>query len=46
MKAVENGMDRQDVHEIIRELSMEAAKNVKLEGLDNNLIELIKKMED
>ncbi|ACZ00815.1 adenylosuccinate lyase [Streptobacillus moniliformis] len=43
MKAVENGMDRQDVHEIIRELSMEAAKNVKLEGLDNNLIELIKK---
>ncbi|WP_408022629.1 adenylosuccinate lyase [Streptobacillus canis] len=43
MKAVENGMDRQDVHEIIRELSMEAARNVKLEGLDNNLIELIKK---
>lgn len=42
MKAVEKGMDRQDVHEIIRQLSMEATKKVKIEGENNNLIELIK----
>lgn len=45
MKAVENGLDRQEVHEIIRKLSMQATKRVKLEGLDNNLIELIKENE-
>ncbi len=36
-----NGGDRQELHERIRELSMEAGKNVKVEGLENNLCELI-----
>ena len=35
------GGDRQELHERIRELSMEAGKNVKEKGLDNNLLELI-----
>ncbi len=35
------GGDRQELHEKIRELSMEAGKNVKEKGLDNNLLELI-----
>ena len=43
MEAVKNGQDRQDVHEIIRELSMEESKKIKLEGKPNNLIESIKK---
>ena len=43
MEAVKNGQDRQEIHEIIRELSMETAKRVKLEGLSNDLIERIKK---
>jgi adenylosuccinate lyase len=42
MEAVKNGQDRQEVHEIIRELSMETTKRVKLEGLSNDLIERIK----
>ena len=33
--------DRQELHERIRELSMEAGRNVKENGLDNNLLELI-----
>ena len=41
MDAVKNGGNRQELHEIIRELSMEAGKNVKQEGKDNNLLELI-----
>ena len=41
MDAVKNGGDRQELHERIRELSMEAAKNVKAEGKENNLLELI-----
>ena len=41
MDAVKNGGNRQELHERIRELSMEAGKNVKVEGLDNNLLELI-----
>lgn len=41
MDAVKAGGDRQELHERIRELSMEAAKHVKAEGLDNNLLELI-----
>lgn len=36
-----NGGDRQQLHERIRELSMEAGRNVKVEGLENNLCELI-----
>ena len=39
--AVKAGGDRQELHERIRELSMEAGRNVKVEGKDNNLLELI-----
>ena len=41
MDAVKAGGDRQELHEKIRTLSMEAGKNVKEKGLDNNLLELI-----
>ena len=43
MAAVKNGADRQELHEKIRLLSMQAAKKVKEEGKDNNLLELIAK---
>lgn len=42
MDCVKEGGDRQQLHERIRQLSMEAGRNVKQEGKDNNLIELIK----
>jgi len=45
MEASKNGGDRQQLHERIREYSMIAAKRVKEEGLDNNLLELIAKDE-
>ena len=41
MDAVKKGGDRQELHERIRTLSMEAGKNVKQNGLDNNLLQLI-----
>lgn len=41
MDAVKAGGDRQELHERIRELSMEAGRNVKERGMDNNLLELI-----
>lgn len=41
MDAVKAGGDRQELHERIRELSMEAGRNVKENGMDNNLLELI-----
>jgi len=41
MDAVKAGGDRQELHERIRELSMEAGENVKKKGLENNLLELI-----
>ncbi len=41
MEGVKNGGDRQELHERIRVLSMEAAKRVKLEGKSNNLLELV-----
>ena len=41
MDAVKAGGDRQELHERIRELSMQAGRRVKEEGLDNNLLELI-----
>ena len=41
MDCVKAGGDRQELHERIRELSMEAGRNVKEKGLDNNLLELI-----
>ena len=43
MECVKAGGNRQELHERIRVLSMEAAKNVKQEGKENNLIELIRK---
>lgn len=41
MDAVKAGGDRQEIHEKIRRLSMEAGKNVKMEGGENNLLDLI-----
>lgn len=41
MNAVKKGGDRQELHERIREYSMQAGARVKDEGLDNNLCELI-----
>ena len=41
MDAVKAGGDRQELHEKIRVLSMEAGKHVKVEGKENNLLELI-----
>ena len=45
MECVKAGGNRQELHEQIRVLSMEAGKNVKVEGGENNLIDLIKKDE-
>ena len=41
MECVKNGGDRQELHERIRVHSMEAGRNVKVEGKDNDLIERI-----
>ena len=41
MAMVKAGGDRQEVHEKIRVLSQQAAANVKLNGAENNLMELI-----
>lgn len=41
MDAVKAGGDRQELHERIRELSMQAGKAVKEEGKDNPLLQLI-----
>lgn len=43
MDAVKAGGDRQELHEKIRTLSMEAGRNVKENGGENNLLELIAK---
>ncbi|MDD4504232.1 MAG: adenylosuccinate lyase [Clostridiaceae bacterium] len=43
MEAVKIGGDRQELHEKIRQYSIEAGKRVKEEGLNNNLINLIEK---
>ena len=45
MECVKAGGNRQELHERIRVLSMEAGKTVKVEGRDNNLIDLIKQDE-
>lgn len=42
MECVKAGGNRQELHERIRVLSMEAGRNVKAKGKDNNLIDLIK----
>lgn len=41
MDAVKAGGNRQELHEKIRTLSMEAGRNVKELGKENNLLELI-----
>ena len=41
MDAVKAGGDRQELHERIRNLSMEAGRNIKEKGEDNNLLQLI-----
>ena len=41
MAAVKAGGDRQELHERIRTLSLEAGRNVKEEGKENNLLDLI-----
>ena len=41
MDAVEKGGSRQELHERIRQYSMQAGARVKQEGLDNNLADLI-----
>ncbi|MBR4102125.1 MAG: adenylosuccinate lyase [Oscillospiraceae bacterium] len=41
MSAVKKGGNRQELHERIRQYSMQAGARVKREGLDNNLCELI-----
>lgn len=41
MKAVKNGADRQQIHERIRVHSIEAAKNIKENGLKNDLLDRI-----
>ncbi len=45
MECVKAGGSRQELHERIRVLSMQAGKNVKEEGGENNLLELILKDE-
>ena len=42
LAAVEKGGDRQHLHEKIRQHSQAAGHRVKVEGLDNNLLELLK----
>ena len=42
MEAVKHGGDRQQLHEVIREHSMAAARRVKAEGLDNDLLERLR----
>ena len=46
MDAVKEGGNRQELHECIRTLSMEAGNTVKKEGKDNNLLELIAASDD
>ncbi len=45
MECVKAGGNRQTLHERIRQLSMEAGNRVKVDGKDNNLLDLIKKDE-
>ena len=42
MEAVKAGGDRQELHEAIRVNSMEAARMIKTEGRDNDLLERLK----
>lgn len=42
MAAVDAGGDRQQLHEKIRQYSQEAGANVKVQGLENNLLDLLR----
>ncbi len=42
MDAVSRGGNRQELHEVIRQYSQEAARQVKAEGRDNNLLSALK----
>lgn len=46
MEAVKRGGDRQELHEIIRRCSMLAADNVKKNGGENNLLDLLKERKE
>ena len=46
MAAVEAGGNRQDLHEKIRQFSQQAGNNVKLEGKENNLLDLLREDSD
>ncbi|MBO4905118.1 MAG: adenylosuccinate lyase [Lachnospiraceae bacterium] len=46
MDAVKAGGNRQELHEAIRRLSVEAGKHVKQDGADNDLLELIAASDD
>ena len=41
MDAVSRGGDRQELHEVIRQYSQQAARAVKAEGKENNLLSLL-----
>ena len=41
MDCAKRGADRQDMHEAIRQYSVDVAKRIKLNGEDNNLLELL-----
>lgn len=45
MATVKKGGNRQELHEVIRENSMEAARRVKVEGADNDLLDRLRKAE-
>ena len=46
MDAVKAGGNRQELHEAIRRLSVEAGKHIKQDGADNDLLELIAASDD
>lgn len=46
MESVKLGKDRQEMHEKLKVISMEVAKNIKLEGKDNDLINRLKQDSD
>ncbi len=41
MEAAKKGADRQEMHHILKEISMETVRRVRVEGLDNNILERV-----